>query len=91
MTEERYRRAAAVVVAGIGGHEAALFDQRTQRLFTLNETGRFLWDRLGQGASPAELAELLLEEFEVARDEAEESVAVFLGELLQERLVETLA
>ena len=47
--------------------ESVLLNPRTQELFTLNSTGKFVWDSL-QTSSSAEIPALLAQTFEV--DEA---------------------
>ena len=50
-------------------------------MLTLNESGAFLWNRLKDGASEAELVDALLEEYEVERSKAEADVREFLQTL----------
>jgi hypothetical protein len=57
-------------------------------LVVLNETGRFLWERLVGGCGAAELADGLTESFEVPPDEAARDVAAFLAELSAKGLLE---
>ena len=50
-------------------------------MITLNETGRFLWERLSVGAEKEELVNALLGEYEVERETAESSVNAFVDRL----------
>lgn len=50
-------------------------------MITLNETGRFLWERLSVGAEKEELVNALLGEYEVERETAENSVNAFVDRL----------
>ena len=50
-------------------------------MITLNDTGRFLWEKLAVGAEKADLVEALLGEYDVARDLAETSVDAFVAKL----------
>ena len=50
-------------------------------MITLNETGSFLWSILEQGCEQAELADALLREYEVTREQAEADVEEFLNKL----------
>lgn len=89
MAEERFQAAGGVASAGLGEEETALFDQRTQKIFTLNDTGRAIWERLQAGpATLPELAAAVEDEFEVQGPEAETAVREFLEELVREGLVE---
>ena len=47
----------------------------------LNDTGAFLWERLGADTTPEELIQALQEEYAVADDVARADVAAFLGKL----------
>lgn len=47
----------------------------------LNDTGAFLWERLGADTTPEELTQALQEEYAVADDVARADVAAFLGKL----------
>lgn len=50
-------------------------------MITLNETGRFLWEKLAAGAEQVDLVEALLGEYDVAQDVAEKSVIAFVAKL----------
>ena len=50
-------------------------------MITLNETGKFLWERLEKGAQEQELVAALLEEYEVDETAANKHVADFLEKL----------
>ena len=43
-------------------------------MITLNDTGKFLWERLAAGAEKDELMDALLAEYDVDRERAEEGV-----------------
>jgi hypothetical protein len=62
-----------------------------QSLYTLNETGRFLWEQLEVDRSRTELVEALVAAFEVDRARAEEDLAGFLTALLREGCIQTAA
>ena len=59
----RYSRNLGVESAPLN-EEEILFHAETQKFIMLNETARFLWERLSQPHSPQELAEGLCETFE---------------------------
>ena len=50
-------------------------------MITLNDTGRFLWERLTIGAEEEELVKALLAEYDVTEDVAAKSVAAFVARL----------
>lgn len=51
------------------------------RVYTLNETGAFIWDQIDGNKSVEELIDALVLEFEVKRDDAEKDVNDFIEEL----------
>ncbi|HJU66861.1 MAG TPA: PqqD family protein [Gemmatimonadaceae bacterium] len=59
----------------------ALHRTRTTPLFSLNETGAELWERLSQWATAEELSAHLVELFDVSADVAAGDVAAFLSQL----------
>ena len=50
-------------------------------MITLNDTGKFLWERLAVGAEEADLVKALLDEYEVTDEVAASSVAAFVARL----------
>lgn len=70
------------VVFGIG-RDAYMPD----RLMSLNETGKFLWDKLEEGSDAETLVDDLINEFEVERHIAEADVGAFLHDLQDKGLV----
>ena len=50
-------------------------------MITLNDTGRFLWEKLSVGAEKEELVDALLSEYDVSRETAESSVDAFVDRL----------
>lgn len=50
-------------------------------MITLNDTGKFLWERLEKGAEIPELVKALCKEFEVEEGRANDGVAAFVGNL----------
>lgn len=67
------------LVAGIGDME--------DELFTLNETGRAIWDRLNGQKTLKDVVEELSLEFEQTKDEIEKDVIGFTEELLKRRIL----
>jgi hypothetical protein len=58
-------------------------------LFSLNETGAFLWQQLARPRSVAQLAAALTEEFEVGEEQALEDTRTLVQQLLDEGCIET--
>ena len=50
-------------------------------MITLNETGKFLWERLEVGTEEADLVKALLAEYDVTEEVAAKSVAAFVARL----------
>lgn len=50
-------------------------------MITLNDTGKFLWERLAVGAEEADLVKDLLAEYDVTEEIAASSVAAFVARL----------
>ncbi len=50
-------------------------------MITLNETGRFLWERLETGAEEADLVNALLGEYDVSEADAKAHVSAFIEKL----------
>ena len=57
-------------------------------LFAVNELGAFLWERIPEAESEATLVNLVLEDYEVSREEAEQDVQEFLGKLREMGLLD---
>ena len=72
-----------VFLVPISGHLADL-----QELFVLNETGRYLWERLDDSCSLDDLARDLVEEFEVDEETALRDVETFAKQLVEARLAQ---
>ena len=59
-----------------------------QGMMKLNATGKLLWERLTEGATPAELVAALLAEYNVPEETACSDVQVFIGRLHKHGLFE---
>lgn len=57
-------------------------------MISLNGTGRFLWERLDQGASARELKEALMEYYNVDEQRADADVDAFIEKLNQHGFLE---
>lgn len=67
------------LVSGIGDME--------DELFTLNETGRAIWDRLDGQRRLKDVVDELVQEFDADEGEIEEDVIGLLEELLKRKMV----
>ena len=60
---------------------AVLFETRTEKVFTLNETGAAIVGELVAGAEPATIADRLKSRFQDPDDTLERDVAALIAEL----------
>lgn len=67
--------------------EAVLLDQPSGIYFSLNETGRRLWDAIKRPCSGGDLAKILCDEFEVETQQASHDAHAFLQMLKEADLV----
>lgn len=56
-------------------------------LFVLNELGAFIWDMLPRVESPGEICKAVLEEYDVAEEEAARDIDEFLNKLKQMEII----
>ena len=57
-------------------------------LFAVNELGAFLWEHIPHVENEEALVDLVLEDYEVSREEAESDVREFLGKLREMELLD---
>ncbi len=67
------------LIAGIGDID--------DELFSVNDTGKVIWDRLDGRASLAQIVQLLADQYSVSRQEMEHDVRGFVGELLKRKMI----
>jgi len=60
-------------------------------LYTLNAVGSVLWDFMAEGHTVGEMVQRVCDEFEVTKNQAEQDIETFLGSLLEEKLVLSVA
>lgn len=70
------------IASGIGDMEDALY--------TLNDTGRAIWEKLGPQKTVNDLIDELLEEFDAPRETIAEDVCGILAELYKLKMVESV-
>ena len=57
-------------------------------MITLNNTARFLWERLEKASSTQELKAALMEAFDVSEEQAQRDVDAFVEKLSQNNFLE---
>jgi hypothetical protein len=75
------------VMARQVGHETVILDLASGTYFGLDPVGAHIWQLLGEGKTLAEICEMMLEEYEVEREQLETDVLRLTGELLERGLV----
>lgn len=70
------------------GDELVVLEVTTTTYLTLNGSARFLWARLVDGATPAELASALVEHYGIPDDQASRDVQSFLDVLRDRSLLD---
>jgi hypothetical protein len=78
----------AVVFTPLEDSEGVLLHLDTKRYYTLNETGRRIWELTAEGRLPAEIAGALAEEYEIDPDAALRHTEALLRELTGEHLLQ---
>lgn len=72
------------VLRSVGGETVVVptgDDLDLNMMITLNDSGKFLWERLEEGAEEAELVAALLGEYDVDEQTAKNHVAAFVKKL----------
>lgn len=70
------------------GGEVVALDAEASRYLSANPSAALLWKRLGEGATEAQLVDLLCARYAVAREAAEADVRAFVEELSERGLLE---
>lgn len=88
MNEQRWQQNRQVVDRRIGSDTILVPTGQgivdLQCLYTLNDTGSFIWEQLAHPRTFEQVAAALVEEFEVTREQAEQDLTRFLEELGQQ-------
>jgi hypothetical protein len=77
----------AVVFTPLDDQEGILLHLDTKRYYSLNETGRRIWELASQGRTSTEIARTLTHEYAVDWDVARDRTDALLGELATEQLL----
>jgi coenzyme PQQ synthesis protein D (PqqD) len=70
------------LVAGMGDLE--------DEIFTLNDTGKAIWNKLDGKNSLAEISQSLAEEFDTPLEKVQEDVVGFMNEIFTRNMVKTI-
>lgn len=57
-------------------------------VITLNETGAFLWNKMNRDITEEELAEALMNEYEIDKDSADKDISRFINKLKEADILE---
>lgn len=68
--------------------ELVILDLEGDVYFSLNEVGRVIWEQAADGQSFSEVVDAVCEQYEVERETAAEDAKAFLGEALDEDLMD---
>jgi hypothetical protein len=75
--DTRLVRNDALVSASLGA-DVAMMDMDSGKYFVLHEVAAFIWERLEQPATAADLCAVLMQRYEVAADRCQADVLPFL-------------
>jgi len=67
---------------------AVLMNIEEGSMLTLNPTGSIIWQQIGEGRAPAQIAAHLAAEFRISQEQACADVNEFLEQLKAQRLIE---
>ena len=79
----------AVVFTPLDEGEGILLHLDTKRYYTLNESGRRIWELAAAGRDTAEIADALVAEYTLEVEAARAHIDALLGELVTEALILT--
>lgn len=75
------------VIAREVGQETVLLDLESGTYFGLDGTGTRIWQLIEEGKSLSEVCDIMMSEYDVARDVIETDTIVLLAELEEKKLV----
>ena len=76
----------AQVMARQVGEETVILDLASGTYFGLDPVGARIWELLGEGRALADVCEVMLDEYEVSRDELERDLSELLDTLVDKGL-----
>lgn len=68
-------------------NEVVMMNIEKGNYYGLNRVGSEIWEKLAEPLTFGELCSMLLQEFEVAKEQCEKEVAAYLGKLVNEGLI----
>ncbi len=86
-SQTRLKRASDLFASPIDD-EVVMFDTKKGKFYGLNEIATEIWNNLETPLTVHELCEVLIEEFEVSRQECLKSLLTFLPGLLDKGIIE---
>ncbi len=87
MTDAHFARRPDTIATELPDGETALLDLASQRYYTLNGTGAWIWERLATPQTAEALSHALVGEYEVELAAARDGIAGLLDHLRREGLV----
>ena len=84
----KYIRNKDIIARTVAGETLLVpINECTKKVFTLNNVGNRLWEEIALPRSENELAEALIERYEIERETATHDVQAFLKDMVRLRLV----
>ncbi len=87
-TQRRYAAAGHVVATEFDNGDGVLVDLNAKRYYQLNETAMLVWRAVERGATLAEIARQMTDEYDVSSEHANASIERALRNLCEHKLVE---
>lgn len=69
------------------GEETLILSEKGDEILTLNEVGSFIWQQINAQHTLADILDILCDEYDVARDQAERDLGEFVAELEAHALI----
>jgi hypothetical protein len=83
--EKKYRRNDSFIFRKIAGENILVPVEQEivdfQSIFTLNETGAFIWEKLGESNTLSKLKDDVSEQFDITSSQAERDLEDFIAQL----------
>ena len=70
-------------------NEVAILNMQSALYFGLDEVGSVIWEELAEERTVSDICRSVLEQFDIDEHECQSDVMGFLGELIEQGLVET--
>lgn len=86
----RFRQSLSVTSVA-HGDKTVLLDSRSEQFFSLDETGREIWEMIGVPRTNGEIVAALCQRFAAPVDQVTADVAEFLAEMHRVGLIEAVA